>query len=61
MSLPSNDLNISVCIICLNIMAGITQGEENCLRFFISDIKEKGMKVFIVLTHIDLLNNLTEK
>ncbi len=32
----------------------------SCLKFFISDVKEKGMKTIVVLTNVDRLNYLKE-
>ena len=30
----------------------------SCIKFFLSDIKEKGIKAILVLTHIDKLSKL---
>jgi len=41
-------------------MTKIEYEELSCMKFFLSDVREKGIKVMIILTHLDKLNHLKE-
>ena len=30
------------------------------MKFFLNDVREKGIKILIILTHVDKLNQLSE-
>lgn len=32
----------------------------SCMKFFLNDVREKGIKILIILTHVDKLNQLSE-
>ena len=52
--------NIKTVLIVLSIVNKIDFDEINCMKFFLSDIREKGIKSLIVLTHIDKLKGIKE-
>lgn len=56
----SSILSVRIVLIVLNVMTKIDFEELSCMNFFLSDVREKGIKVMIILTHVDKLNHLKE-
>lgn len=47
-------------MIVLNVLSKIEFEEISCMKFFLADAREKGIKTLIILTHVDKLNHLKE-
>jgi hypothetical protein len=53
-----NSFNIKTVLITIDIVSKNEYEEIKCLKSFIGDLREKGLKCLLILTHIDKLNKI---